>query len=214
MRTVMRPLRAVLLSAFAAAVVAMTPAVPALAALTAEERNDIQRIERYWNAVRTLQADFLQISPDGQEERGTLYLKRPGRLRVEYKPPSPILIVANGKWLTYYDAELNSVNNIRLEDTPASLLVRDRLEIGKQVVVTDFRRGPGVLRVTLADRRAMEAGRLILTFTDSPLRLRKWTVIDAQGEHTSVALQDVHLGVDLEPRLFILTAPTVGRSEG
>ena len=70
----------------------------------------IERVEAYLNSVKTLSARFLQIDAAGTVTHGQLYLRRPGRLRFEYDPPSPLLLVADGVWLILHDKELDQVN--------------------------------------------------------------------------------------------------------
>ncbi|MDP7602638.1 MAG: outer membrane lipoprotein carrier protein LolA, partial [Alphaproteobacteria bacterium] len=72
----------------------------------AEQQAEIGRVERYLNGTVTLQARFSQIAPDGEVSEGTFYLRRPGRLRFEYDPPNPVLVMADGVWLIYHDREL------------------------------------------------------------------------------------------------------------
>jgi outer membrane lipoprotein-sorting protein len=176
-----------------------------------EDAADIARLERYLNNIRTMRARFLQTTSDGGYAEGTLYIARPGRLRIEYDPPVPVLIVSDGTWLHYYDDELRQANRLRLSDTPAAVLVRDRFDLGDTLSVVDFERGPASLRITLEDPANPDAGRLTLTFSDRPLVLRHWIVIDPQGIETKVALYDTRRDVVIPPQLFEFEDPTKRR---
>ena len=100
-------------------------AVPAHAALTAADQADVGRAEQYLNAITTLQAKFLQIGPRGEIAEGVFYLARPGKLRFEYNPPAPALIVADGFRLVFYDRDLDQVTAWPVGATPlAPLLAR------------------------------------------------------------------------------------------
>jgi len=177
--------------------------------LTPEDKRDIKRIERYLNNIRTMTARFLQSTSKGGLAEGTLYLARPGRLRVEYDPPMPVLIVADGTWLYYYDSELGQVNRMRLSETPAAALVRAHYDFSTgDLRVAGFKRGPGTLRLTLENMKNPDSGRLTLTFSDHPLILRKWKVLDAQGVETTVSLLDTRRDVPLAPKLFEFHDPT------
>ena len=175
--------------------------------LSPEDAADIARIERYLDSIRTMTARFLQSTSDGRFAEGKLYISRPGKLRIEYDPPVPILIVSDGTWIHYFDSELGQVNRLRVSETPASVLVRQRLGIGDTVRVTSFRRGAGTLRITLENIATPEAGRLSLTFADHPLMLRQWAVVDAQGIETKVALYDNRRDMPLAPTLFRFSQP-------
>ena len=173
------------------------------AKLDASGQADLARIEAYFNQIKTLKAGFLQVSSNGGVASGKLYLSRPGRMRFEYDPPTPILMVTDGLFLVYIDRELEQVTHIWLNSTPVGFLVRDRVALTKDVTVTGFERRPGLLRVTLADTKTPEKGSLTLIFGVQPLALRKWTVVDAQGIATTVSLTGIEIGLALDPELFI-----------
>lgn len=203
--------RAALLALAAAlALPAAAAAAAPRAALSAEDRADIARVEAYLNSVRTLRARFLQIADNGGTAEGTLYLARPGRLRVEYDPPVPILMVSNGGFLIHYDKELKSVAHLPINSTPAGFLVREDVKLSGDVAVTRVERGPGSLRVTLVQSDDPQAGRLTLVFSERPFALTNWQVVDAQGSTTRVALIDPRTDVSLDPALFRFTDPNAG----
>ena len=170
---------------------------------------DLARIQKYLNNMRTMSAHFFQSSSDGGEAEGTLYLARPGRLRVEYSPPTPVLIVSDGNQVHYYDSELNQVSTIGLSSTPAAVLVREKYDLTNgDIRVTHYERGPGVIRVTLQEAGKPDIGTLALTFQDKPLILRQWKVTDPEGVVTTIALSDTRQDVALSPKLFQFTDPT------
>ena len=176
-------------------------------ALTAEQTADVHRVESYLNEISSLSARFVQIGPGGELARGQLYMRRPGRLRFEYEPPTPILIVADGLWLIMHDKELGQVNRFPLYETPPGVLVAKTVDLSDGVDVRQVERQAGILRVTVVDSDRPEEGSLTIAFTDPPLQLRQWHVLDAQGGVTNIALTDVRLNVPLKPELFTFTDP-------
>jgi outer membrane lipoprotein-sorting protein len=167
----------------------------------------LRRLENYLDAITTMKADFLQIASTGEVARGTFYMRRPGKLRIDYAPPSPVLIVADGHRLIYYDKELETVNMVPIEDTLAAFLVREDVRFSGDVTVTGFSHDGGLLRVVLARTKEPEGGTLGLIFDDDPVRLRQWIVTDAQGTATRVTLADAAFGVALADSLFEVTEP-------
>jgi len=189
-----------------------TAQAPRPAALSAEERAEIGRVEAYLNDLRTLQARFLQVSSTGEMAEGTLHIERPGRLRIEYDPPVPVLIVANRGLLNYLDRELEQVSKVPLGSTPAGILVRDRLGLlSDEFIITDFARESQVIRLGVARASDPLEGRLTLVLSDRPLQLRQWLVTDAQGVTTTVSLMDARFGVAIDPKLFEFEDPTLFR---
>jgi len=198
---------------FALALAPMAWAAPPAANAPGQDSKayDLARIEKYLNNLRTLKADFLQSTDDGRVAEGKLYLQRPGRLRVEYNPPTPVLIVSDGQRVFYYDSELGQVNSGNLSDTPAGVLVRDKYEFGKGIKIVGYERGPNVIRVSLQDTKNTDVGILDLTFEDNPLSLKQWRIVDQQGVEITVALSNARRDVPLEPKLFEFTDPTKQR---
>ncbi len=60
------------------------------------DKSDLDRVSAYLNAIHTLKAAFVQIGPEGQVDQGTFYIEKPGRMRFEYTPPNPTLVVSDG----------------------------------------------------------------------------------------------------------------------
>ncbi len=178
------------------------------ARLSPQDQADIQRAESYLNGITTLRARFLQISPNGAAAEGTAYLHRPGRLRLDYDPPAQVQVVADGRFLIYYDKELNQTSYLGLNDTPAGILVRPQVRlIGGDVAVVDVSRCPGAVAISLVQVRDPGAGEITLVFTDRPFELKQWRVRDPQGQVTTVSLFGSETGVQLNPRLFRFVDP-------
>ncbi len=97
------------------------------AKLSAEDKKDLKRIEIYLNNMKTLRAGFLQVSSNGSLATGKLFLSRPGKMRFEYDPPAPILMIADGVFLIYIDKELEQVTHLWLDNTLVGFLVKDTL---------------------------------------------------------------------------------------
>lgn len=183
-------------------------AKPGSAQFSPADRADIKRIEAYLNGLGTLRARFLQVSSNGNYAEGTLFVSRPGRLRIEYDPPVPVLMVATGGMLTYYDKELQQVSHIELNSTPAGILVRERISLfSKEITATALERGADALRMTVVRNDDPLEGSIALVFSDHPLTLKKWVVTDAQGVETMVSLLDTRFNVTLDPKLFTFVGP-------
>ncbi len=177
------------------------------AELSVQDQDDIARIETYLNGVRTLAADFIQIAPDGAISRGRFYLKRPGRLRFEYEPPASVLVVADGTYVNYFDVELGQLSQIGVYSTPLGVVVAEQVKLEGRIAVTSVERGAAVVSLTTVDTEEPGRGTLTLIFSDRPLELRKWQIIDPQGLLTTIALDEVSINQDLDPELFVFRQP-------
>jgi outer membrane lipoprotein-sorting protein len=167
-----------------------------------QDRADLSRIEAYLNSVRSLRARFMQTAPDGAITGGLALMQRPGRMRFQYDPPSPFLLVANYGVLVFHDAQLNQTSNIPLSRTPLGILLGDHTALSGDVTVTKFVRLPGQIQVSLVRAASPGEGTLTLIFADNPLTLRQWIVLDQQGKQTRVAFTDMEVGANVDARLF------------
>jgi outer membrane lipoprotein-sorting protein len=171
--------------------------------LSKQDVADLVRIERHLNTNRTVQARILQVASDGSYAEGMLRIQRPGRMRLEYDPPNPTMVIADGINLIYVDRELDQATAILLRFSPAELILREDISFSSEdLLVTGFSRSPGVVRISLVHAKDPLEGRITLVFSDKPLELRKWVVTDAQGIKTTVSLLGPEFGIKLDPDLF------------
>lgn len=182
--------------------------------LSAVDQNDVNRVEGYLNGVKTLRARFLQVDSRGGTAEGSLFISRPGKLRVDYDQPNPNLLIANYSLLVHYDRQLGAPAYLPLNSTPAGLLVRDPLSLSGDITVTDVEHGPAVLRVTVIQTSDPRAGKVTFIFGERPFVLTSWQITDAQGAATRVTLYDVQSGVTLDPKLFEFRDPATFGKDG
>ncbi len=176
--------------------------------LSEADKAEVERVETYLNGITTLKARFLQVSPNGASVEGDAYLSRPGRLRLQYDPPSPLLVVADGTFLIIHDSQLGEPSWLPLNSTPAGVLVRPNVKLqGGDVAVTRVTRMPGVIRVSLVEADEPGAGEITLVFSDRPFMLRQWQVRDTQNQITTVSLFEAQNGLTLDSKLFEFKDP-------
>jgi outer membrane lipoprotein-sorting protein len=172
------------------------------APLTAQDQAQLQRIAGYLNGIRTMSARFQQTAANGGVSSGRLWVSRPGRMRFEYEHPATLALLADAGFVYQWDKELKQTTKIELRSTPAWFILRDPVNFGPDVVVTGYQQGGGTIRVSVVEAAHPDLGSLTMVFTENPLSLRQWTVVDQQGRRTTVNLSDVQIGVALDPRLF------------
>lgn len=182
--------------------------------LSPQDKADLQRVQDYLNGITTLKAHFLQVAPDGAMSQGTVWMHRPGRMRFQYDPPAPYLLVASEGQLTFEDKSIQQISQAPLGMTPLGILLGDHVRLSGPVTVIGLRRLPGQLQVTLVRTSSPHEGTLTLLFTENPLTLRQWTVLDAQRRETTVTLENVEQGIKLPPGLFVFQDPRIGQMGG
>lgn len=165
---------------------------------------DLKRIEAYLDKIHTLEARFSQTTADGAVADGRVWLSRPGKMRFEYAPPQQLTIISNGDFVAVDDQELKNVSFYPVESTPIWFLLRAGIQLSGDVTITKFERGPKTLRVTAVQTKDPGSGAITLVFTDQPLELHQWQIIDGQNRITTVALSNPQEGVALSAELFRL----------
>jgi outer membrane lipoprotein-sorting protein len=190
----------------AATLAALPVAAPAVAQQV--DRAALARIETYLNGLRTLRARFLQVAQNGASAQGTAWIFRPGRMRFDYDPPEPLLLVASGGQVMMYDRELRSPSVVPASSTPLGLLLRDEIRLSGDVTVTGMERTGGLLRIGLVRTGAAAEGRLTLAFQENPMELRQWAVLDAQGRETRVTLYEIDTTTRPDTRIFDFNDPS------
>ena len=172
------------------------------AALSPDQSAAVRRAVRYLNGMTTLKARFIQVSSNGAYAEGRVIIQRPGRLRFDYDPPHPVLIIANGLSLLFYDRDLKQASFLPLWETPLWFLIREQVTLTEDVVVTGVEQALGTLRITLEDRKMADAGSVTLVFSDRPLDFKKWEIVDAQGVLTQVSLVNARYGMEVDQEAF------------
>ena len=179
---------------------------------TAHAQTGVPEIEQYINSIRSLQARFVQSNPNGSIIQGTLYLRRPGRMRFEYDAPSQLKIVADGTQVTLWDPATRDFGQWPIGWTAASFLVKEPLRLAGDLTVQALQRGSdGLLNVTVVQTRKPQEGKIIVRLAENPLALRGWSIIDNRGNKVDVTLVDVRSGVQLADSLFRYDGPDAGQ---
>lgn len=167
----------------------------------------VERLVAYLEDVDTLKGDFTQIAPSGAVSTGRFFLRRPGLLRFEYDPPTPLLIVANSGLVYVRDDELETTDSYPVGRTPLKFLLAEELDLDSaEIVAVD--RGVDTVAVTLASKDDETEGELSIIVSAPEMSLERWIVRDLQNGITVVTLANVAAGERLANRLF--RAPEAG----
>lgn len=178
----------------------------------AAEKIPLSSLSAYLNGLTTAQTDFTQINADGTISTGKLYIRRPGRARFEYAPPDKSLVIAGGGQVAIFDAKSNQPpEQYPLARTPLSLILSDRIDLGRARMVVGHVEKDNTTRVRAQDPDHPEYGQIELVFTANPVELRQWVITDDSGNQTTVILGEMQKGMALRPSLFDITAETSKR---
>ncbi|MGV6872890.1 outer-membrane lipoprotein carrier protein LolA [Pseudochelatococcus sp. B33] len=175
--------------------VAQPARAPQPAAMPRNASEAVARVNAYLNGINTLTARFVQTGADRQKVGGTLYVQRPGRLRFAYDPPSTLEIVADGRSVAVRDSRLRTNDVYSIGQTPLKFLLRDNVDLARDVRVRNVDIDPGgLIALSLEDSATLGGtSRVTLHFDARANVLRGWAIVDPQGYETTIALSGVEV---------------------
>lgn len=176
----------------------------------AKHQATINRVAAYLSGLSTIVSNFTQVAPDGSLTTGKFFLRRPGKMRWQYNPPTPVLMIANGSEFVYYDYDLQQVSYVPLDSALIAFLAQENIRFDDKVGIISFEEKDSAIRIGLAQRDKPEEGQLLLEFSDKPLLIRNMVVTDASHQVTTVALSNAKFGVRLDKSLFVFKDPRKG----
>ncbi len=167
------------------------------------------QISQYLNQLQTAQGGFTQINADGTLSTGTIYIKRPGRIRFEYNPPEKSLVIGQGGQLAIFDPRSNTgPETYPLNQTPLGIILQRNVDLGRARMVTNQTFDGTSTTVTAQDPDNPQYGNIQMVFTGNPVELRQWIVTDDVGSQTTVILNDLVSGGSISERKFNIVAAT------
>jgi outer membrane lipoprotein-sorting protein len=172
--------------------------------LSLEEKTAVEELSNYFNSFQTLQGEFTQVSPQGRVSAGVFFLSKPGRLRFEYAPPNPFLVVSDGSWVVIENRKQKTTDQYPLAATPLKLLLAKEINLLKEADIKSVETSEGVSTIAVEDRNRAIPGRLVLVFDNKRKELSQWIVEDAKGKRTTISLANLETGVEPDPKLFVV----------
>jgi outer membrane lipoprotein-sorting protein len=196
---------------FARALAPVAVIAAPIAAAQAKPSADMQLVRTHLQAVDSMTANFVQTDSKGQTLSGTLQLKRPGRIRFQYGHGVNVLLVADGRKLTFVDYDVGQKSSWDLNKTPLGVLLSSNPDLDRIARIVPSA-DPHVVVVRAVDPSHNEYGKLILAFirqSGAPggLMLYGWTAVDAQGKQTIVKLSNQRYNVAVPGSAFTYAEP-------
>jgi outer membrane lipoprotein-sorting protein len=196
------------------AALAVSPAVPAALAApapAAAPASDVDRAVAALRAISSMRADFVQTDRNGQRLTGTLTMQRPGKIRFQYQPGVPMLIVSDGAALTVIDYEVRQVSRWPIRNSPLGALLNPDKDVARYARLLPTT-SPDVLSLEVKDPRHPEYGTLTLVMVRKAgapggLQLDSWVSLDSQNKRTTIRLSNQQYGVPVPANMFRYNDP-------
>jgi len=172
-------------------------------AFDARQRALADRVSAYLTGVRQLQGKFVQVGPDGGKSEGEFFLQKPGKVRFDYNPPSPIEMIADGQSVVVRDRKLATQDLYPLSQTPLRFLLADRIDLMRDTNLVGVYADDIFVTVVIEERQILGGThRVMMMFGAQDFQLRQWTVTDPQGYDTTVAVYNLDARSMPDPNLF------------
>jgi outer membrane lipoprotein-sorting protein len=190
---------------------ALTAPVPA----AAQAGDALDQAIAALRAISTMRANFTQTDRAGKTVSGVMTLKRPGRIRFEYAKSVNMLIVADGKAVTFVDYAVGQKQRWPVGNSPLGALLDPSGDVKKysRLVPTS---NPNVISVEVKDsKHGVTISMIFVRDAAAPggLELNSWVALDAQHNRTTVRLSNQQYGVAVPDSAFTYREPrpSIGR---
>jgi outer membrane lipoprotein-sorting protein len=168
-----------------------------------ERKKLIEKVNSYFNSITTLVGNFTQIGPDGSKTDGEFYLQKPGKVRFDYNPPSPVELISDGSSVVVRDRKLATQDLYPLSQTPLKFLLASKLDLAKDTNVIGVFQDNLFTTVTIEEKHpVVGTHRLMIMFGAQDTQLKQWTVTDPQGFDTTVSVFNLDSKQKPDPALF------------
>lgn len=189
-------------------VIALSLTAPAA---LAQPANPLRQVEQSLAATQSMTATFTQTDGRGRSLSGNLSLKRPGKIRFEYGRGANMLLVGDGKNLTFLDYDVGQKSAWPIAKSPLAILLSPQPNLSR-IARVEPQNNPGVVIVRARDARRPEFGTLLLAFArragaPGGLSLEGWTAFDAQNKRTTVKLDNQRFNVAVPDSQFTFAEP-------
>jgi len=171
--------------------------------LKPEQRAVIERVENYLSGTQVLSGQFVQVGPDGRRSQGEFHILKPGRVRFDYDPPSPIDIIADGETVVVRDRNLATQDIYPLSQTPLRFLLSDHVDLLNDTKLLAIYADDLYITIVVEEKTGVVGtSKLMIMFSAKDMALKQWTVTDPQGFDTTVAVYNLDTTQRPDPKMF------------
>jgi len=171
--------------------------------LNPDQRAIVAKVDKYLSGTQKLSGNFVQVGPDGRRTQGEFFISKPGKVRFDYDPPSPIDIIADGQSVVVRDRRLATQDVYSLSQTPLRFLLSDHVDLMKDTNLVAVYADDVFVTVVVEEKsNLVGTSRLMIMFSAKDMQLKQWTVTDPQGYDTTVAVYNLDTSKKPDPNIF------------
>ena len=170
--------------------------------------DEVTRAEAWFNKIKSIEADSIQVSSDGTSAKGKLLFRRPSQMKITYRNENGgkgLQLITSKIWLHVDRPDEKLLTSYPLSETPLSLILAAKVSLRPDGYETRIKPSSGgVVQILVSKEDGEGAGQLILEFTEKPFQFRRWIVVDAVGMQTSVTLFNIVFDTPIPNLAFTL----------
>ncbi len=168
-----------------------------------QQRALISKVDSYLTGTQRLSGNFVQVGPNGGRTQGEFFISKPGKVRFDYDPPSPIDIIADGQSVVVRDRNLATQDVYPLSQTPLRFLLSNRVDLIKDTNLVAVYADDVFITVVVEEKSPIVGtSKLMIMFSAKDMQLKQWTVTDPQGYDTTVAVYNLDTTKQPDPGMF------------
>jgi len=177
-----------------------------LPSVVTADPTSLEKLTLYLNNIKTLEANFEQINNDNSVSTGSLLIKKPGKLRMKYEEPNESVVLVSSGLVTIFDLKSNAPpQNFALENSPFRVLLFSDLSLEMVNMGVNYDSEESKTILTVKDLENQNEGYIEMTFTDNPIILEQWLLVNSMEEKIIVKLTNVFIGGNISNNLFNTT---------
>lgn len=169
----------------------------------------VKKVEDYFNTLKSFEARFEQVNPDGSVSNGFFLLKKPGKVLWHYTTPDPLRLISDGGLIYFEDMTTKQVTQVPREGL-ARLLTESDIRLNKgPFTVTEGMHINGFYHLRLHQDATEDSAEntMMFTFIDQPLQLRQVVTQNQFGDEVSVTFFQINENGEVADTLFRFTPP-------
>ena len=162
---------------------------------SAAAADEVTRAEAWFNKIKSISADFVQVASDGTTAKGKLLFRRPSQMKITYRNEDGgrgLQLITSRIWLHVDRPDEKLLTSYPLSETPLSLILAEKVSLRPDGYETRVKStSAGVVQILVTKEEGEGAGHLTLEFSEKPFQFRRWILVDAAGIQTSVTLYNL-----------------------
>lgn len=192
-------------------------ALPGVISAETSEQKALDAIQDQYEKVLTFEANFTQDSyikmmDQTQSVKGTVQIKKPGKMKWVYGAPDTQILISNEKTLWLYVPEEEQATKVPIEsiyssNTPA-LFLAGKGKLTQAFNVESVNLENQSIRVTLVPKNVDQGlARLVLLADKKNYQITGSTVYDKLGNKTEIRFSQIRVNREIPEELFQLKTP-------